>query len=94
MAMGKPIIATALSDMPRYLEGCGWVVPPEDVQALAERIGWVASHPSEAREHGARARDRFLRDFTSDAMLRIMEPEIERVLARAGTPQSLSRKQA
>jgi glycosyltransferase involved in cell wall biosynthesis len=94
MAMGKPIIATALSDIPRYLEGCGWVVPPDDVDALAARIGWVASHLGEARAHGARARERFLRDFTYDAMLRIMEPEINRALARAGAAGSLSRKQA
>ena len=56
MAMAKPVIASAVADMPQVLEGCGWTVPPDDVEALARQIQWVFSHPQESAEFGRLAR--------------------------------------
>lgn len=56
MSMAKPIIASAVADMPQILEGCGWTTPPDEVDALARQIQWVFSHPVESAEIGRQAR--------------------------------------
>ena len=80
MAMAKPIIASGLSDIPDYLEDCGLVVDPDDVEALADKIAWVASHKELAIVMGRKARERAIEKLSLDAMLQAMESEIQRVL--------------
>lgn len=82
MAMAKPIISSALSDIPRYLEGCGMVVPPDDVVALLEKIRWVIEHREEAVAMGERARERFMSALTYDAIDTVITPVIDDLLAR------------
>lgn len=38
IAMAKPIIATNVSDLPEILDGCGWIVEPENTEQVAETI--------------------------------------------------------
>ena len=64
MAMGKPIVATTVSDLPQVLEGCARLVPPGDVGALATAITGLLQNPLEARELGERARARCLDRYT------------------------------
>lgn len=64
MAMAKPIVASAVSDLPAVLEGCGRLVPPADVGSLAKAIRELLQSPSEAQELGWRARERCLKNFT------------------------------
>lgn len=66
MAMAKPIIATAVSDLPEILRGCGWTVPPNDVAALADAIRYVLSHPVEAGEMGERARAKCVSHYSQE----------------------------
>ena len=44
MAMAKPIIATNVSDLPEFLDGCGWTVAPEKPKQLADTIQYVFNH--------------------------------------------------
>ena len=58
MALEKPVVSTALSDIPHILaDGRGWVVPPGNAAALAEAIRAVLADPQEARRAGQRARE-------------------------------------
>lgn len=82
MAMAKPIIASAMADIPRYLDGCGIVVPPEDVSELAKKIAWIADHPEQARELGQRARARFLKDMTMDYLFDVVDGQVKAVLSQ------------
>ncbi len=66
MAMAKPIIATNVSDMPKILDGCGIIVEPNDVEALAERIAFLLDNPVAAAELGKKAREKFLGNYTLD----------------------------
>jgi glycosyltransferase involved in cell wall biosynthesis len=64
MAMGKPIVASAVSDIPLALEGCGRLVPPDDVGALAAAIVDVLRDPVGAAMLGQRARERCLAQYS------------------------------
>jgi glycosyltransferase involved in cell wall biosynthesis len=58
MAAGRPVLLSAAGEAARVLDaaGAGVAVPPEDADALAGAATWLASHPAEAREMGARGR--------------------------------------
>ena len=58
MAAGRPVVLGAAGEAARLLEhsGAGVVVAPEDPEALAEAIRWLAIHPAEALAMGERGR--------------------------------------
>lgn len=66
MACGTPVIGSRVSGIPEIIEDgvTGFLVPPGDVDALAERIRWVLSHPEEAKQVGRRAREFAQRFFS------------------------------
>lgn len=68
MAMAKPIIATNVADLPLIVDGCGIIVEPGDISALAEKIAWVFSHRLEAVEMGRRAREKCIAEYSWDVM--------------------------
>ncbi len=54
MAHALPVVASAVGGIPdKVIEGeTGFLVPPGEAPALAEKIAWVASHLHEAHEMG------------------------------------------
>jgi glycosyltransferase involved in cell wall biosynthesis len=58
MAMGKPIIATRISDIPEVLGGCGYLVDPNKPSQLADAVLHIMSHFNEALLKGLAARER------------------------------------
>jgi glycosyltransferase involved in cell wall biosynthesis len=72
MACGSPVICTRVASMPEIVEDCvtGFIVPPNDPPALAERIGWLRDNPLEARKMGQAGRARVLDKFTWPAVVR------------------------
>lgn len=63
MAMAKPIVASAVSDLPEVLAGCGQVVAPGSPAAVAQALAAVFADPEAARSMGARARARCLEKY-------------------------------
>ena len=72
MAMAKPIIATKVSELPEILEGCGWIVEPENAKQLADTIQYVLNHPTEAEKMGNKARQRCIEKYSWDAMEKVL----------------------
>jgi glycosyltransferase involved in cell wall biosynthesis len=76
MSMAKPVIATAISDLPLILDGCGMVVPPGDADALAARIGALLGDEAEAVRLGKAAREKcalqYSRQQTEKALLEVI----------------------
>ena len=66
MACGAPAICTNVASMPEVVvDGVtGFIVPPNDVEALRERLVWIRDHPERAREMGIAGRQRVLNGFT------------------------------
>lgn len=61
----RPVVASRVGGIPDIVrEGrTGWLVPPGDPRALAERIGWLVEHPDEARRVARRGREIVAREF-------------------------------
>ena len=59
MAMGKPVIATGVGGVKEILKDgeTGFLVPPQDPEALSERIIYLLRNEDEARQLGIRARE-------------------------------------
>lgn len=68
MAMEKPVVATAVSDLPEILDGCGWVVSPGDLSGLANAIRYALAHPEEGLEKGKAARMKCLQRYSKKNM--------------------------
>jgi glycosyltransferase involved in cell wall biosynthesis len=68
-AAGVPVVATAVGGTPEVIEDgvSGYLVPPGDAAALADRIGRVLTGPDGGRRMGAAGRERVRRDFTFEA---------------------------
>lgn len=82
MAMAKPIIASAVSDLPSILEGCGWVVAPDHTAELAAAIRFVLSEPAEARRRGEAARARCIQQYSLPVAERAFAEVIEEVRSK------------
>jgi glycosyltransferase involved in cell wall biosynthesis len=63
MAMGKPVVASAVSDVPEVLAGCGWTVPPGDAAEVASALREIAGDAAEAARRGAAARVRCVEKY-------------------------------
>jgi glycosyltransferase involved in cell wall biosynthesis len=68
-AAGVPVVATAVGGTPEIVddEVSGFLVPPGNPQALANRIAWLLNSEDRARTMGLRGRQRVLQDFTFEA---------------------------
>lgn len=68
MATGTPAIASNVGGIPDMIqEGInGFLIPPGDEEALADRLRWMLEHPTEAQEMGYHARA-FAEQFFSTA---------------------------
>jgi glycosyltransferase involved in cell wall biosynthesis len=77
MTLGKPVVATALSDVPEILDGCGITVPPGDPHALAGAIDRFRD-PGLRRAYGCAARRRVLTRYSFRAARQILGGFVER----------------
>jgi colanic acid/amylovoran biosynthesis glycosyltransferase len=67
LAHEVPVVATAVSGLPEVIVPgeTGWLVPPQDPQALAAAILAVLKDSAEARRRAQAGRDLVARDFDS-----------------------------
>ncbi|MDX6206107.1 MAG: hypothetical protein QOF39_2164 [Frankiales bacterium] len=79
MAMGRPVIASDVADLAETVAGCGLVVPPNNVPALAEAIATLADNRALREQLGAAGRRRCLDSFSDDAV----RPRLLRVVEQA-----------
>jgi glycosyltransferase involved in cell wall biosynthesis len=71
MACGVPAVCTRVASMPEVVEDgvTGFVVPPNDPLALADRLTWLRAHPDDVARMGAAGRRRVLERFTWPAVV-------------------------
>ncbi len=83
MALARPIVSTAVSMIPEILDGCGVLVPPGNVLALATALRRLLDDPESAAELGRRARARCREHYSFTAARAALFPIVERVVAGA-----------
>lgn len=86
MAMGLPVLATPVADLPEILGGDerGWLVPADDPAALARGLAAIAADPAEAARRAAAARRWFLAEASVDAIADRLAPLVAAALAGRG----------
>jgi glycosyltransferase involved in cell wall biosynthesis len=84
MALARPIVSTAVSMIPEILEGCGVLVPPGDVVALATALRRMLDDTPGATELGRRARERCRERYSFAAARAALFPLVERAAAAPG----------
>jgi glycosyltransferase involved in cell wall biosynthesis len=82
MAMGKPIVASSISDLPATLDGCASLVPPGDVERLAAAIADLLRNPAKARALGEKARARCLERFSMQSISQLLHAVVAPLLDR------------
>ncbi|MBU4348481.1 glycosyltransferase family 4 protein [Patescibacteria group bacterium] len=75
MAMGKPIISTNISDLPKILKNCGIIIKCGDVKYLANKIRYIFDNPKIARELGGKARRKCIKEYSFKAI----EPKLFKI---------------
>jgi glycosyltransferase involved in cell wall biosynthesis len=83
MALGRPIVSTAVSMIPEILDGCGAVVTPGDIGGLRAAIARLLADPAEAAALGARARERCIERYSFTSARSVLYPLVESLLDRA-----------
>lgn len=68
MAMGRPVVASDVSDLAAILGNDGWLVNPDDPAALAAAIDEILANPEAAENRGQRLRQRYLEQYSWDAL--------------------------
>lgn len=68
MALGKPIIATAVGAIPEMLNGCGVVIPPREAQSLQIELERIICDEALRAELGSKAKDKLLKEYTIDTV--------------------------
>lgn len=84
MALGRPIVSTSVSMIPEVLDGCGVVVPPGDVPALAAAVRALLADPEHAAQLGRRARERCQAHYSYAAARAALFPLMDSVVSRGG----------
>lgn len=68
LSMACALIVTDVSDLRTTVEGCGLVVAPGDVPALADAIAYLADNPRERSQLGQAGRRRAVERFSEDVI--------------------------
>lgn len=76
MAMGNPVVSTDLSDIPSVIGDGGLIVPPNDIEALADALQQLLTDVSKREAMGRRARQRCIEKYSYDAVRSVLRPLI------------------
>ena len=82
MAMGRPVIATDVSDLSKTIEGCGLVVPSGDLVSLAHAIETLADDPAMRQRLGRAGRERCVAEYSDDAVSLRLQRVLDSALGR------------
>jgi glycosyltransferase involved in cell wall biosynthesis len=90
-AYHKPVIGAPIQAVKALIsEGVdGWLIEPEEVIAITERLAWLADHPEAARAAGAAGYEKLLRRYTTTRIADVVEGAYVRAQRRHQSHQQL-----
>ena len=66
MSMARPIITSAISDLPEVLKECGMVVPAGQSTPIAVKMAEILADPEAAKDMGDRAREKCISLYSQE----------------------------
>lgn len=89
-AHGLPVVATNIGAIPDFVQegASGYLVEPNDVSALADRLSALLENPSRCAEFGKRGYDLVRERYTWSATGERMAARIKQSMARWNTPRA------
>ncbi len=84
LASGRPVVTTANPDtqVAQVVHSCGIVVNPEDADAFAESLLWLAEQPQERQRLGKAGRNFALKKLSKDKILSEFENGLQELVNR------------
>jgi glycosyltransferase involved in cell wall biosynthesis len=84
MSCGLPVLATTVGGAPDVIEhqASGWLVPPEDVDALQQGLESLLSEEALRFSLGSNARQRILSSFSLDSIARHLAGLYQQMMAK------------
>ncbi|MTJ11704.1 glycosyltransferase family 4 protein [Anabaena sp. UHCC 0187] len=79
MAMGKPILATKVGDIPSILAETGYLVDPSSPEQIADQIQLIFADLEQAEERGKKARVRCVEKYSLETMASTLNEVISRL---------------
>lgn len=69
LSTGNPVVVTKVGEIPDYLKDCenAFISDPDSVEAFAEKLDYVLSHPDLAKRTGQKGREIALKHFNYKA---------------------------
>lgn len=92
LALARPVVASAVGGISEIIEDgvSGWLIPPEQPAALAERILHLVNHPEQGQSAGARGRVRVLSRFAAHEAARELASSYAGLLGSARGIETLA----
>lgn len=82
MGAGRPIVSTAVSDIPRWLSGgAGLIVPPGSSRHLAAAVNFLLDNPKQAEAMGRKAREQAIRWASVETISARLKKVVDAVIA-------------
>jgi glycosyltransferase involved in cell wall biosynthesis len=81
MACGRPVVGSASGEIPRVLDGAGYVVPEGDPAALTAALAALLADPARRAALGAAARARACACYTPAAVARLYASAYDEVMS-------------
>lgn len=79
MAMAKPLVASAISDLPMVLEGCARLVAPGDVDQMTSAIMELLRNRAYAADLGGKARRRCIEKYSMAKVSEVLRELFEKL---------------
>jgi colanic acid/amylovoran biosynthesis glycosyltransferase len=86
-ASGVPVVASQISGIPELVipDETGYLVPPADVEALANRLEYIYHNPVEANSLAKAGREKVLHEFELDSNVKKLSRLFQQTLATTNT---------
>jgi glycosyltransferase involved in cell wall biosynthesis len=73
MLMGLPVVASKVGEVSEFVGDAGVLVPPDDLQAMAEAVSDLLANPQKRKALGQRARERVWNRFNWQKLCEVAE---------------------
>ncbi len=86
MQASVPVIATTVGQIPYSIESgkTGWLIPPNDIPALADALENALLHPEQLAQMGQMAREKVLETYSQDVFRKAGESILDRICPHLG----------